>query len=316
MRKAIALSTMILTLMAADIAAAQEKKQAGKKNAPQVPAQKPTYPDVKYGPYARNVMDVWLAKSDKPTPVLVSIHGGGFSAGNKSVGPRLCEECLKSGIAVVAITYRLSDEAKAPAQFLDGARAIQFIRSKAKEWNIDPTKIAATGGSAGAGISLWLGFHDDLADPKNADPVLRQSTRLTCTAVTNGQTSYDPRFIRELEPGTDTYKVSALAKLFDMDPENLDNLPKEKYKLFEECSPINHLTKDDAPALLIYLDNTLETPITSQNVGIHHPRFGKALKEKMDALGIECEVHAGVQRASNEATNLTLAFVKKHFGMK
>jgi len=44
----------------------------------------------------------------------------------------------------------------------DCARAIQFLRSKAARWNIDPKRIAATGGSAGAGISLWLGFHDDL----------------------------------------------------------------------------------------------------------------------------------------------------------
>jgi acetyl esterase len=116
---------------------------------------------------------------------------------------RLLTESLKSGISVVTITYRLSDEAKAPAPFLDGARAIQFIRFKAKEWNLDPQRIAATGMSAGAGISLWLGFHDDLADPNSPDPVLRQSTRLTCMAVYMAQTSHDPRFIRELFPGTD-----------------------------------------------------------------------------------------------------------------
>lgn len=165
------------------------------------PAQPPTHRDVKYGPFDRNVMDVWLAESDRPTPVLVSIHGGGFQGGNKSVSGDLLRQCLESGISVVAITYRLSDQAIAPAQFLDSARAIQFIRSKAKPWNLDPTRIAATGGSAGAGLSLWLGFHDDLADPDNEDPVLRESTRLTCMSVYGGQTSYNPRFIRELFPG-------------------------------------------------------------------------------------------------------------------
>lgn len=306
------LSASLVLLLAATVALAQEAKRPGRKAAAAYRTP-PTHPDVKYGPAARNVMDVWLAKSDKSTPVLVSIHGGGFSQGNKSVGPVLLEDCLKSGISVVAITYRLSSEAKAPAQFLDSARAIQFIRSKAKEWNLDGSKMAATGGSAGAGISLWLGFHDDLADPKNEDPVLRQSTRLTCMAVTNGQTSYDPRFIRDLLPGTDTYKVGALAKLFDMDPNNLDHLSKDKYKLFEECSPITHLTKDDAPALLIY-DKTMETPITSQGIGIHHPKFGKALKDKMDALGIECQVVTGVQ--GNEGAKLVFEFVKRHFGVK
>jgi len=274
---------------------------------------RPTHENVKYGPHKRNVMDVWLAKSDKPTPVLVSIHGGGFAKGDKSVDPDLLRRCLDSGISVVAITYRFSDEAIAPAQFLDSARAIQFTRHKAKEWNLDAKRMAATGSSAGAGLSLWLGFHDDLADAKSDDPVLRQSTRLTCMSVFNGQTSYDPRFIRDLFPGKDTYKHQRLAQLFDVDLDKLDALPKEKYKLFELVSPINHLTKDDAPAQLIYAYN-LDVPIKNQSIGIHHPKFGQVLKERMDKLGIECQVHARVGRA--ESTDLTFGFIKKHFGMK
>ncbi len=254
---------------------------------------RPTHENVKYGPHARNVMDVWLAKSDKPTPVLVSIHGGGFRSGNKSVSPDLLRKCLDSGISVVAITYRLTDVAIAPAQFLDSARAIQFVRHNAKEWNLDPKRIAATGSSAGAGLSLWLGFHDDRADPRSDDPVLRQSTRLTCMSVFNGQTSYDPRFIRDLFPGTDVYKESALAKLYDVDLNKLDALPKEKYKLFELVSPINHLTKDDAPAQLIYADKRVR-PLKDR--AIHSPKFGQVLKERMDKLGIECQVHTGVGR--------------------
>jgi acetyl esterase len=274
---------------------------------------RPTYENMRYGPHARNLMDVWLAKSGKPTPVLVSIHGGGFRAGQKSVSPDLLRRCLDSGISVVAITYRLSDQAIAPAQFHDSARAIQFIRHKAKEWNLDPKRIAATGNSAGAGLSLWLAFHDDLGDPNSDDPVLRQSTRVTCVSVFNGQTSYDPRFIRELFPGTDVYKGPALARLFDVDLNELDDLPDEKYKLFEFVSSMNHLTKDDVPAQLIYA-GTLVTPITSQDIGIHHARFGRSLKDKMDRLGIECELQTGVGRG--ESGDLTLRFVKKHFGLE
>jgi acetyl esterase/lipase len=278
------------------------------------PGLPPTHRDVKYGPFDRNVMDVWLAESDKPTPVLVSIHGGGFRGGNKSVSGDILKECLESGISVVAITHRLSDEAIAPAQFLDSARAIQFIRHNAKKWNLDPTKMAATGGSAGAGISLWLGFHEDLADPDNEDPVLRESTRLTCMAVYNGQTSYDPRFIRDLFPDTDTYQHPALVQLYDADLTKLDDLPKEKYKLFEEVSALPHLTNDDVPAALFYASK-MDTPITNQGVGIHHPKFGEVLKEKMDELGIECEVHTGIPRGE-EWGKLTVGFVKKHFDVK
>jgi hypothetical protein len=131
-------------------------------------------------------------------------------------------------------------------------------------------------------------------------------------SVYNGQTSYDPRFIRDLFPGTDTYKHPALAQLYDVDLNKLDELPKEKYKLFEYVSSINHLTKDDVPAQLIY-GSKPDTPITSQGVGIHHPKFGQALKERMDKLGIECQVHTGVGRPGS--AELTLRFVKKHFGM-
>ena len=92
-------------------------------------------------------------------------------------------------------------------------------------------------------------------------------------------------------------------------------MPKEKYRLFEECSPLAHLTKDDGPALLIY-NSTLETPISNQNVGIHHPRFGKALKEKMDALGVECQVYTGIQKGGPDHTKLTMDFVKRQFKMK
>jgi hypothetical protein len=116
-----------------------------------------------------------------------------------------------------------------------------------------------------------------------------------------------------LFPGTDTYKHPALAQLYDVDLNKLDALPKEKYKLFEFVSPINHLTKDDAPAQLIYASK-LDTPIKSQGIGIHHPKFGQVLKERMDKLGIECEVHTGVGKG--QGTDLTLRFIKKHFGMK
>jgi acetyl esterase/lipase len=287
----------------------EQQRQLRRQGQSQEPAQPPTHRDVKYGPYNRNVMDVWLAESDKPTPVLVSIHGGGFNAGNKSVSSILLRECLESGISVVAITYRFSNQAIAPAQFHDSARAIQFIRHNAKQWNLDPTRISATGGSAGAGISLWLGFHDDLADPDNEDPVRRESTRLACMTVNNGQTSYDPRFIRDLFPNANTYRHSAVARLFDVDMDNLDQLPKKKYRLFEECSPITHLTKDDPPAQLIYWTSMDATDI-------HSPRFGTVLKEKMDALGIRCDVYVGDEVLSGGEQVSAIDFVKEAFGMK
>ncbi|MFN9957315.1 MAG: alpha/beta hydrolase, partial [bacterium] len=84
----------------------------------------------------------------------------------------------------------------------DAARALQFVRSKADEWNIDKTRIAASGSSAGACTSLWLAFHPDLADPNSRDPIARESTRLLCAAVSGAQTTLDPRQMKEWTPNS------------------------------------------------------------------------------------------------------------------
>jgi hypothetical protein len=114
---------------------------------------------------------------------------------------------LNAGISVVAINYRLiksNSELQPPvkAPLYDAARALQFVRSKAKEWNIDKTRIAASGSSAGACSSLWLLYHDDLADPESDDPIARESTRLYCAAVNNAQTSLDPKQLKAWTPNS------------------------------------------------------------------------------------------------------------------
>ena len=137
-----------------------------------------------------------------PAPLVVVFHGGGFRSGDKSSVPAcLVIKCLDAGISVATANYRLSKTAVYPAPMLDGVRAIQYLRYKAVELGIDPGRIAASGSSAGAGIALWVGFHDDLADPKSTDPVERCTSRVCCVGVDGAQTSYDPRFIKSLIGG-------------------------------------------------------------------------------------------------------------------
>ncbi|MBI3468524.1 MAG: alpha/beta hydrolase fold domain-containing protein [Planctomycetes bacterium] len=303
------LSLALLLIPTASDAQDRQKAKQQRQAARQQQQTPPTHADVHYGPNPRQVLDFWQARTEKPAALLVSIHGGGFRGGNKGVQNFSIEELHNRGVSVAAITYRLSGEAIAPAQFEDAARAVQFLRSKAAEWNIDPQRVAATGGSAGAGLSLWLAFHDDMAQPDSPDPIARQSTRLKCAVVYNGQTSYDPRVIRDLFPGTDTYQHPALAQLYDVDLTKLDQLPPEKYKLFELVSPITHLTRDDPPVMLVY-SRTPDTEVTNQGTGIHHPKFGLMLKEKMDGLGIPCIVAAGQRQQSPTA----MEFLLQHLG--
>jgi acetyl esterase/lipase len=243
--------------------------------------------NVPYGTHPRQVLDFYPAKSDKPTPVVFYIHGGGWQGGDKKTNPKAFND---KGISVVAINYRYVKQAveekveppvKAPLD--DAARALQFIRSKASEWNLDKKKIGATGGSAGACSSLWLAFHDDLADPKSNDPIARESTRLYCAAVNGAQVTLDPTPLREWMPN---YGYGAHAFGLPSFQALIDN--REKVLTWiKEYSPMEHVTKDDPPIALFYGG---EEPVvgSSPKDPTHSAIMGVKLKEHCDAVSVEC----------------------------
>jgi acetyl esterase/lipase len=284
------------------------------------PKPSPDLADVAYGPHERNVLDLWQAKSDSPTPLVVYIHGGGFRGGDKrSIRPELLVPAVKAGFSVAAINYRLSHQASYPAFMHDSARAIQYIRSRAAEWNLNPALMAATGGSAGAGISLWIGFHEDMADRSSPDPVRRQSTRLTAMGVLGAQTSYDPRVITRLISRTAALHP-ALAPFYGLTyaEYKAGNYGEQTLKQFKDASPITHLSAGDPPVFMYFTEaNEPIPPDAKPGQGIHHPRFGAFLKKRMDSFGIECEIHHRDEYESNAQRRMylqMLAFFKRHFG--
>jgi acetyl esterase/lipase len=269
------IAAAVLVLATGTDAGAQAKKPA------------PDVSNARYGDHERQVIDLWKAKADGPTPLVVYIHGGGFQAGDKStVDAGLLAKLLEAGVSVAAINYRFSQHAPFPAQMNDGARAVQLLRSKARDWNLDPKRFGATGGSAGAGISLWLAFHDDLADPKSADPVARESTRLSCAAVLGAQSSYDPRWIKE-HVGGRAHEHPALLPFYGLKADEIDT-PKA-HRMYDAASPIKFVSKDDPPVFLFYNEPPGPLPADAKpGQGIHHPKFGEGLKRELDPLKVEC----------------------------
>lgn len=249
----------------------------------------PTHADVSYGPHPENVVDFWAAEGDGPRPLHVYIHGGGWRGGTKAVKPGQMEYYLDQGISCASVEYRLTPANPLPAPVHDAARAIQFLRSKAKEWNIDPTRIALTGGSAGACTSMWLLFHDDLADPDAVDPVLRESTRVIAAGVAGGQTSIDPK---QIVPWLGEKVLDHLMIANAVGEPNaaaaLANYEKHE-ATYKEFSAYNHVTKDDPPLYMNY-GSDMTLPSKDAGHGIHHPVYGVKLKEKCDELGVECHL--------------------------
>ncbi|MEP6944300.1 MAG: alpha/beta hydrolase [Acidobacteriota bacterium] len=252
---------------------------------------KPDVADGKYGDNAANTFDLWRPVSKKSTPLVVFIHGGGLSSGDKSkLSASLLAQMLKNGLAVMSINYRLTPEAVFPQHYMDCARAIQFARYHAKELNIDPSRIAASGTSAGGMTALWIGFHDDMAGPKSADPVLRESTRVRVIAVTSAQTTLEPDLVdKYVGPKAREFKSYNDGKMFGLTAKEMSG--DRGKQLYKEISPLTYLTKDDPPVWAFY--SVPNKPLTAESTAseaIHHPGFGVVLKEQMDKVGVQCKL--------------------------
>ncbi|MEX2112020.1 MAG: alpha/beta hydrolase [Pirellulales bacterium] len=297
-RRMLVLSLLALLLLPPS-ALAQAKAKAKGKRAPDRPT--PTAADVVYGQESeRQKFDFWQAESERTTPLVLLIHGGGWRGGDKSgYGAGSIQPYLDAGISVASLNYRFIDQAMeqkveppVKACLHDAARALQTLRSRAKEWNLDPTRVGATGGSAGACTSLWLALHDDLADPDSSDPVARQSSKLSCAAVTGAQTSLDPKELREWIPnaiyGGHAFGFAGPGR---GRPEEFELLIANREKVLpwiKEYSPLELVSKDDPPIYLDYPRQASPPKIGQvESDPTHSAMYGLQLAERLQAAGVE-----------------------------
>ena len=251
--------------------------------------------------HASQILDFYPAKTDKPAPVMVFFHGGGWRGGSKKHLPRFLTKANAAGwLAVVSVEYRFTNVAPHPAQVDDCARAIQFLRQNAKEWNIDPEHIGVTGGSAGGHLSAYIALQDDEAKPESEDPVERQSSRVSFAIPFAGPTDWgllgtvkhDHPAYRQLlgyEPGTPADKMSAKKK--------------------NDVSPVHFVSADDPPILIVHGDADTIVPIE------HAKALDAALKEAKvsSKLFIVKGGNHGIAGASHPAAvKRASAFMREH----
>lgn len=262
-----------------------------------------TLTDVKYGDHFRQTLDLWLAESETPTPLVFYLHGGGWAAQDKTdIHQHLdLRGLLDAGISVASVNYRFLVDAKAagitpPLQWplQDAARALQFIRSKASEWRIDKTRIAASGVSAGGCSALWLAMHDDLALPADPDPVARESTRLLFTATKAPQPSLDPAQLVEWIPNSE-YGGHAFGHPEKTRPASFAPFLQHRARHLEDLSrwsPMAHASSDDPPAFLVFT-RADKPPVKGepQTDPTHSPVLGLMLQDRLAPLGVTCEIH-------------------------
>lgn len=223
----------------------------------------------------RQKLDLYLPKkpaSDKPLPVIVFIHGGGWKGGDKSSGGGNVSRFAASGeYAGVSVGYRLTGEAQWPAQIHDCKAAIRWIRGNAKEYNLDPDKIAVWGSSAGGHLVSMLGTSGDVKELEGSlGAFTGLSSRVTCVVNYFGPENF---LTMVDKPSTVDRKTKDYPEALLIGGRVQDVPDKAR-----AASPTTYITADDPPFLtahgtqdpLVPYDQAKELDAAMKKAGVSH----------------------------------------------
>ena len=264
--------------------------------------------DVTYGgPWESQKLDIYLPnEGEGPFPVIVAIHGGGFMQGDKT-GPDIAPmlEGVNRGYAVVSVNYRLSSEALFPAAISDVKAAIRYVKANAEEYNLDPEKVAAWGGSAGGNLAALAGTSGD-------DDAL------------NGKNTGNINYSSEVQAVVDWYGQIDFLKMDEqfgesgitpkLDARNTDESPESKYmgrnitekvEDVKKANPETYITEND-PAFLIQHGTADPNVPTQQSIKFAEKLTDVLGEEKVELTLFEDAVHGG--EPFNSAENLDEVF--------
>jgi acetyl esterase/lipase len=208
------------------------------------------------------LLDLHVPDNAADAPVVVWIHGGGFTSGDRRYLPETLEPnsvftaLTKSGLACATVDYRLVREARWPAQRDDIAAAISFIRARAGEYGLDAARLGTWGESAGGHLALTAG--------------------LSVPGIGAVVAWYPLTDLRLLPPSA--FDGTAGTRLFGR---RAGELPA----LMADASPITHITGSSPPCLLVHGDRDQTVP------AVHSERFHQALT----AAGVDsaCQIVPG-----------------------
>jgi len=214
-------------------------------------------------PYAGNsnpkqMLDIYLPKQrvdDKPLPIVVFIHGGGWVNGDRKGYVAQASQLAATGkYAAASVGYRLSAEATWPQQIYDCKAAIRWIRGHAKELNIDPDKIGVTGSSAGGHLVTLLGVSGGVKELEgDIGENTSQSSRVTCVVNVCGPSDLATPLMQGEAAKNDDPAVSGL----------LGGKVRERLDLAKAASPLTYVTSDAVPIMTVHGTKDLRVNFTN-----------------------------------------------------
>jgi acetyl esterase/lipase len=205
---------------------------------------------------AKLVGDLYHPKGLAKAPVLVAIHGGGFQGGSKAFYVYWGAFLARNGYAVFAIDYRLGKPGAYPAAIYDSKAAVQFLRAKAAEFDLNPDRIALIGDSSGAYLAAMVALAaDQFISAYRDDPFAATSADVKAVIGFYGAYDLQAQWSRELV----SYPGAGYVEKF------LGTSPMQNRRLYFEASPISYATVDRNKARFLLIHGTNDDVIDPES---------------------------------------------------
>jgi acetyl esterase/lipase len=271
--------------------------------APSAAADEPSYTrteDVIYGrKYGTALtMDVLRPKKNANGLGVIWVVSGGWFSSHDNIAPDFVGPLLDRGYTVFAVVHGSQPKFTIPEILQDMNRAVRFIRVHAKDYGVDPDKLGILGASAGGHLSLMQGTAGDLGDPKAKDPVDRVSSRVQAVACFFPPTD----FFNYGKAGEDALGRGVLTSFpapFDFhepDPKRFRLVPVVDHAAIkaigQKIAPINHVSPDDPPTLILHGDADKLVPIQQAEIMV----------DKLKAAGVKAKLVVKPNAAHGWAT--------------
>ncbi|MEQ1843064.1 MAG: alpha/beta hydrolase [Verrucomicrobiales bacterium] len=217
-------------------------------------------------------LDLYLPEQtpEKPLPLIVHIHGGGWQGGSKFPCPFI--EMVLKGYIVASVEYRFSQKAKFPAQIQDCQAAIRWLRANHEKYAIDPGKVGVVGGSAGGHLSALVGTSGGAKIFPIVGGHEDQSDRVQAVCDIYGPADFTTVVA---QAAADTNVKNVFQFNLQKDPySSLIGVPLEDQAKSQAVSPVTYISEDDPPVLILHGTHDALVPY-AQSV-----QFAGALKAK------------------------------------
>lgn len=246
-------------------------------------------------------LDIHRPDTEARSPLIVWVHGGAWRAGSKSGMP--LGKLVEAGYAVVSVDYRLSTEAKFPAQAYDLKAAIRFLRGHGQQWNLPTKTIVIAGESAGGHLAALIGVSNGNAEleGKEGDD-LQQSSDVQGIISLYGAANLTT-ILKQSTPHGLSVRVPALQLLLGAQPDDLPDLARL-------ASPVFHVDAKDPPLLLLHGDQDPQMPV---NQSLELTGAYEAVGAPVQLVIVHGAGHGGAMFYDAERMNVIEKFLKRHF---